>query len=350
MFQNECWHVINKKDFVIYSRDIKTVNLNYDRKINLADADGNGSEKVCKRNVSDIYWKREEDDNFKKLVHDYESGKVQLPCHPKDISMYMFVCAFSQFWKYTGKLMIVLPTPQFQWVPSRGDPKNENQWYTSYCRSTLLLYKPGANPDNFLMKDLDGTSDEAFVCPHDALLHFVNHDLRCPLPIKDEFLKSLQGQRNDEVGSGMVEDLLPSPEDDDNDAPVQQDEWMTAIGEIQNQVQIDDPEPLPGEDDLLAITSIDDYEVRSLDTLFFDLDDKKIDEGNKFIDEQKNTYCLNICEEYMDLDNLNEAQRRVFDAVMEGLRLKEQRLIDLSGGAGSGELLLKSCNKMKFCC
>ena len=338
MFQNECWHVINKQDFVLYSRPFKTVNLNYDRKINLEAKDSSGSEKVCSRNISDRYWKKEEDDNYKKLVNDYETGKVQLSCHPKDISLYRFVSAFSATWKYTGELVIVLPTPQFQWVPARGDPANENQWYISYCRSTLLLYKPGANPDNFLIKDLDGTSNEAFSNSHDALLHFVNHDVRCPLPIKDEFLKSLQGQNHEEVRSGMVDDLLPSPEDDDNNGPVDQDDWMTAIGEIQNQVQIDDPEPVPEEDDLLVITSADNFEARSFDTLCFEMDDKKIDEGNKFIEDQKNSYCLNIQEEYMDPDNLNEAQRRVYDAVLEGLRLKEQRLIDLSGGAGSGEL------------
>ena len=83
---------------MLYSRPFKTVNLNHDRKINLEAKDGSGSEKVCSRNISDRYWKKEEDDNYKKLVNDYESGKVQLSCHPKDISLYRFVSAFSATW------------------------------------------------------------------------------------------------------------------------------------------------------------------------------------------------------------------------------------------------------------
>ena len=125
-------------------------------------------------NFSDVYWEREHDQNYQKLVADYEEGKIQLIFHPKDISLYQFGARFKSNWSYTGELKIVLPTPHFQWVPSRGDPSKENEWYTLYCKSTLLLHKPGANPDNLLNGEHDGDENCMFGSYHDALLNFVN--------------------------------------------------------------------------------------------------------------------------------------------------------------------------------
>ena len=43
------------------------------------------------KNFCDYYWAKESNENYQAFVENYESGLVDYPKHPKDVSLYEFV-------------------------------------------------------------------------------------------------------------------------------------------------------------------------------------------------------------------------------------------------------------------
>merc|ERR1712131_212266 len=94
-------------------------------------------------NFSTAYWERESNENYKKLIRDFEDGKFQYVRHPKDISLRFFMADFSVKWEYEGFDFVPIPHPCYKWVVHKS-----KEQYEKYCRSLLLMEKPGCYLSN----------------------------------------------------------------------------------------------------------------------------------------------------------------------------------------------------------
>ena len=230
---------------------------------------------------------------------------------------------------------MVSPTPQFQFKPAPGE-NNDNPYYQQYCSTLLLLHKPGTHLDNLLKKD-PADEEDTFENLHEAASDFVLNDPRCPVMVKKDFMPAMR----EETGpTGLVEDLLPTPEQTDAQ-DIQQDPWMEALGPITDNAANEDEELLAND-----LDDIDDLPVttgdaeRQADRVSLQMDRENFNDALHFIDEGRKSTSVEEQTETMNPDQLNEGQRLVFDVIMEGLALGEQRLVDVSGSAGSGKSFL----------
>ena len=284
------------------------------------------------KNFCDLYWAKETDENYLKFVSNYEEGRVAYPIAPADISLYKFAGDFTMKWQPSPILHVPKPTPMFHYVPL---PSNQ-QYRSAYCETTLLLHKPGATPENII---------EGFENAEAALLDFVVNDVRCPKIVKDEHLKSLKMTEEElEQLITNVEDLV-APQGSQT-AQVVQDEWMMGLGEPIREPDINDPEPeLEDIDDENLEADWDREADWTLDKQLLNMDSQQIKDAKDWIKQQRiSADLVTEDEQLIDVATLNIEQRAVYDAVMDTvLQGGEQKLIDMSGGAGTGKSYLIRC-------
>ena len=328
--KNECWKIVSGEPYVSFSRPFRYLNLTGSRRV-MIDPNAEGQPALA-QNFCDVYWQRDSDEHFIEFVRKYESGEVTFSCHPIDISLYLFTCSFSNKWQPSRRLYVAKPTPCFKFVPI---PENE-EYRKVYCETTLLLHKPGTNPNTVgEYEDLES-----------AMYLFATEDHRCPKVVKDEYLLSLKNKGEPAVAfNDNIEDLVASPGSQTMD--IMQDDWMLGLGERIQQTNIEDPEPvLDDDDDDEDIEFQEDEDTDwSFDRKSLNLSDKDIDDAKDWISRMKVSAELNIeDEEYIDTNSLNNNQQRVFGEIIAVLQLNKnentQKLIDVSGGAGTGKSYL----------
>ena len=327
--KNECFKIISKEPYVFYSRPFRALNLTSTRRV---DTKKTGDQPALVKNYCDIYWSRDTDPNFLLFVDDYENGLVAYPMHPRDVSLYRFASEFSHSWRLQHKLFVPNPTPYFKYVPIPANVK----YRSVYCETKLLLHKPGATPDNILENNSDVES---------AMHDFVFNNPMCPTVIKKEFITSLE-QTPEQAAQALddVEDLVPSP---GSQLPIlDQDEWMTGLGNHIEQTDINDPEPMFEEDPFEHEAEIvfDENADWSADRVELGLTNQQIDNAVNWIERERLSGELDT-EETVQIDpnTLNTDQRRVYDTIMNILQSEDaaaQKLIDVSGGAGTGKSYL----------
>ena len=281
------------------------------------------------KNFCDIYWARETDDNYLRFVQNYEEGRVSYPMAPEDVSLYNFAGDFTASWTPSPKLHVPKPTPMFHYVPV---PTNE-KFRPTYCETTLLLHKPGTTPINMI---------DGFDSAEAALLDFVTNDVRCPKVVRDEHLKSLK-MSEEEVEQLLinVEDLVPAP--GSQNVRVEQEDWMMGLGDPIKETDINDPEPeLEDFDDENVETEWDKDADWTSDRQLLCMDDAQIKDASDWVKQQRIVGDLDTAEEEsIDIDTLNTDQRAIYDAVMDAVMTDgEQKLVDISGGAGTGKSYL----------
>ena len=341
--KNEAWRIISGKPFVQYSRPFRNLNLTGNRRVNLEQNDEQGNRQVLSKNFCDVYWAKDTDENYLRFAQDYESGHVDFTIAPGDVSLYEFSSSFTMKWQPSPKLYVPKPTPMFNYVPM---PSNE-EYRKAYCETTLLLHKPGTTPDNMT---------EGYDDAEGALSDFVNTDARCPKIVREEYLHSLRMTPLEaEELFANVEDLVPSQ--GSQTVLVCQEDWMMGLGEPIREPDINDAEPVDDEMDDENIDSEWDKEADwSSDKRLLGFDNKRIDEGQQWIKEQR------VCahpdtadEESVVVDTLNNGQRVVYDTVIDTVMHDGgQKLIDISGGAGTGKsyliraILQNSENRIKI--
>ena len=330
MSKNECWKVISGKSYVTFSRQFRYLNLTGSRRVNLETSDNPDQEALAK-NFCDYYWAKESDDNYLAFVENYESGLVDYPKHPKDVSLYEFAGNFTSKWQPSRTLFIPKPTPCFPYVPL---PENED-YRNVYCEVTLLLHKPGATPQN-LLQDHAKTED--------AMLDFVTNDERCPRVVKQEYLASIKMTAAEvENMNNNVEDLVASASSQVGN--MEQDDWMIGLGDLVRPTDIMEEEPVldDEEEDILDIETDEDVDW-SKDRVELGLTDLEIDEATDWISRMKVSADVNMdftTGEMIQPDALNPHQRCIFDVMMNSLAEDQpQKLIDVSGAAGSGKSFL----------
>ena len=328
--KNEAWRIINGKPFVQYSRPFRNLNLTESRRVNLEANDENSSERqVLSKNFCDVYWDKDNSEDFSNFKKQYEQGQVVYPTAPDDISLYNFASDFTMQWRPSPKLHVPKPTPMFHYVPL---PTNE-EYRRAYCETTLLLHKPGVNRCNMT----DGFTDcEA------ALFDFVNNDIRCPKIVKEEYLKSLKMTPLEaEQLLTNVENLVPSQ--GSQTVQMAQEDWMVGLGEPIRQPDLNDPEPeIEDMDDENVDAQWDRDADWTSDKRLLGLTSQEIDDARGWIKQMRVSSDLDVVDgELIDVDTLNSEQSQVFKKVMNAiLPTSEQELIDVSGGAGTGKSYL----------
>ena len=220
-------------------------------------------------------------------------------------------------------------------MPTPYDPK-KTEIRGSYLTTTLLTFQPGLTPAA-LPEDLEA-----------AMALFV-HSEHCPRLVREEYLKSMeQDQRPEEE----VEPLLPSPAERDPGA-VEQDPYMAGLGarlttrDLNNTNHIGEGEEEPGEeggDANYGHLTTDEDEDWSRDRVLLGFSDTDIREAEKWLERtQASTPAVeHEWEELYSPGDLNPEQREVYDRVVGCVVAGEVegRLIDLSGGAGTGKTRL----------
>ena len=180
----------------------------------------------------------------------------------------------------------------------------------------------------------------SFTTAHDAWDNFVKHDPRCPKKLQSDWEKFMSPYLSEDPE--VVEDLIP---DDDTDGVgnVEQDDWMSAFGgEVQREAtEGDDQNDIPADEFLDETNDVEldcrDPVLRSVDRLALDMTNQDINDATKWLKEKMQTTEDQSDATYIDPITLNEGQKRVFDCAMKTFSASEPYLIDLNGGAGSGE-------------
>ena len=338
--KSECWQILNGDDYVTFSRPLRYLNLTDKRRVSEPNERGDNLDQPARaQNSADRYWSRESDSVFLEVVRKFEEGEIKLEKHPREYSLYEYVSYFSQKWEFEQKIHIVVPSPQYHFIPAT----EKEEHHECYCRTSLLLHHPGCNPENILKKN---DSEESFTTAHDAWDNFVKHDPRCPKKLQSDWEKFMSPYLSEDPE--VVEDLIP---DDDTDGVgnVEQDDWMIAFGgEVQREAtEGDDQNDIPADEFLDETNDVEldcrDPVLRSVDRLALDMTNQDINDATKWLKEKMQTTEDQSDATYIDPITLNEGQKRVFDCAMKTFSASEPYLIDLNGGAGSGEWCTINC-------
>ena len=259
----------------------------------------------------------------------FESGQICYKHHPKHVSLYDFASCFTSKWLPCYALHVPKPTPCFTYVPI---PDNV-EYRKAYCETTLLLHKPGTKPDNLL---------DNHEVVEEAMFDFASNDERCPSVISEEYFASLRMTAAELANvHNNVEDLVQS--ENSQTVNLEQEDWMIGLGDVVRQTDIMDPEPdtVDEEEDCMDI-EMDETVDWATDRLSLGLSNQQVDDAADWIPRMKVTAKLDYDPlQIVSPDSLNDDQRPVFDVMMETLAGDQpQKLIDVSGGAGTGKSYL----------
>jgi hypothetical protein len=341
--KQECHHILNGLDFVLFSREFVNVNVSGTRKVRIPQA-GEDNSKATEDNWAFNYWNRETNTGYLEALEHYASGMIKW--NPQSISLYQFASKYSKTWKPTGQEKVPHMTPNFNVIPKKGG-SNQGR-YTLFLKSILLSHSSGTKFEE--INALNIPQLEQFV--KDFTL-----TQECPLLVKEEFEESQKATaQNEGLGGEYEEDianlarsnedeLFVEPEKQPED--YEQEEWMEALKPIHQQEQ-QFYETDADYDDLeiqVAALSIDWQE----DRLKLGLTNEAIKELPLWIDEQKVSYNLNNEKKGIITDAshelLNKKQCIAFNilklhietAARDGLSELPQLLLNISGGAGTGK-------------
>ena len=318
MGYHEAHKIIEGKPHIEYSHAFKNVNLSDVRMLHVgAQADG---APATKKNPADIYWARENDENYQSFVENW-SPEVY-PVAPEDISLYEFAAYFTLSWTLLSTPMVPHLSPNFKYVP-RVENK---QWRERWCCTMLLAHKPGTHPKRF-------RGD--FATNEEALLDFVENDQRCPVTLREEYMESLKPEEEEEV-----EDLVGSQMSAVDKG--EQDDEMLALGStlisgtVEN-IELDDDDTSEIDDDELALEQAEvDW---GKDRRKFKLSPHQLsDVMDNWLARQKTDAQLSeeVSDE-IDVATLNPGQRRFYNVICSSIDSGKPTLVDLSGPAGSGK-------------
>ena len=72
--------------------------------------------KATKDNYADFYWGREKRKEFLDLVQRYEEGDINLPWHPREVSLYRFAAHFEKNWSPATRTYVPHISPVFRYL------------------------------------------------------------------------------------------------------------------------------------------------------------------------------------------------------------------------------------------
>ena len=202
---NEAFLILNKDEYVEYSRQFRFANLQGTRAI-VEEAETDSDLATSKRSWAETYAERDSSPNFQKLCKDFESRIFKYRCNPRDISLRFYMSDFSMDWSYENSGFVPVINPTFRYTVPRDIDKPGSNQYKKYCRTVLLSEKPGCYLGNV------GSIDDV----HDQLTDFVKNSQHCPQLIREEFEESQkEGDLRDEHERRRKE-LRKNDGDDEN--------------------------------------------------------------------------------------------------------------------------------------
>ena len=191
--RREAFRIFSPNYYVMTSRPLRSVNVLGTRQV--VDNRESDDTAAVKENLADKYWNRESDDNYHHVIESWEEGKF--PRHPSNVSLYQFVSCFNTNWTLSNRLYVPHTTPSFYYPPNKSNTK----YHANYCRTMLLLHKPGTNPTNL---------------KHDSvaeMAEFVDSEF-CPVTVKQDFTKTMYDEGDPALEKDVIDNddqLLPDP-------------------------------------------------------------------------------------------------------------------------------------------
>ena len=319
MGYHEAHKIIEGKPHIEYSHAFKNVNLTDVRMLHVeAQADGSPA---TKKNPADIYWARENDENYKSFVENWTPEVY--PVAPEDISLYEFAAYFTLSWCLLSTPMVPHLSPNFKYVPHVSN----KQWRERWCSTMLLAHKPGTHPKRF--KGDFATSEE-------ALLDFVENDKRCPPTLREEYMESLKEKQEEEV-EDLVGSQMSAVDNHGN-----QDDEMRALGTklisgVVENIELEEDDTSEIDDDELALQQADvDW---GKDRREFKLAPHHVSDvmDNWLANQKTDAQLSEEASDIIDISTLNPAQRRFYNVVCSSIDSGQRTLVDLSGAAGTGK-------------
>ena len=341
MSRTEAFRIVTGLPFVYYSRQFKNVNLLGVRMvvIDAEDEEMSGADRrATKDNKADLYWKREKDSNYKRLVERYEAGDIELDWHPREISLYNFVTYFQNNWTPSPHMSVPHISPQFRYPPDPWNPKLA-EYRADYLRTQLLTFQPGALPQTLPELDQLEGAMKAFV-----------ETVHCPRLIREDYLASLEKKDEGEM-EDEVRPLLEDPEPLDPGRIVQ-DPYMIGLGarlakaDLNNRNLIEESEEAAREDEyeiLYTNLATDENEDWDRDRTRINKTTEELHDAVNWLQKTKAVADIPpaVWTESYEVDTLNAKQRDVYDVFAKYVMGEEPcstgRLLDLSGGAGTGK-------------
>jgi hypothetical protein len=319
---NESFKIISGDSLVEYSNSFAYIGLTDTRMLQVDN--NNEDAPATKKNIADLYWARETDANYQHFVENWSAEMYDK--NPADVSLYQYASHFNPRWKVLERHKVPHATPNFKYTPAL----EETKWREVWCRQMLLLHKPATCPTTYM---------QPYETAEEALAAFVEKDARCPPAIRDDYAESLK--RHSGIPDEDVQQLVES--EDSDAADYGQDEESRALGTVMMHKPLtnDDIEESDGSeigDDELGnlVESLVDW---GADRVLLGLDNIRVKSvmDNWLADAKVNTSLPPETVDHIEVENLNPAQRRVYDTVRQALITGEQQLIDVSGAAGTGK-------------
>jgi len=342
--KQECHHILNGLDFVLYSREFVNVNVSGTRKVRTPQSDEDNT-KATEDNWAFIYWSRETNPGYLEALEYYAKGMIKW--NPQRVSLYQFASKYSKTWKPTGQEKVPHITPNFNTIPKKLCGNQDR--YSLFLKTILLSHIPGTKFNEITAMSVQLLEQ----CVKDFTL-----TEECPLLIKEEYEESQKATNQNEGPAGEdeeedmanlaranEEELYVEPEKQPED--YEQDDWMEALKPIHQQEQ-QFYETDADYDDLeiqMKAQNIDWQE----DCIKLGLTADALRELPLWIDHQKVSFKLDTeksdGESNASFELLNEKQFIAFQILKvhietgarEGLSKLPQLLLNISGGAGTGK-------------
>ena len=200
----ESYLILSKKRHHIHtSHSFRYISLTGNKSLNMNPQDGNVPIGSSAQNMAELYWARETNPHYQEAVQQYQENpdgwrakflkNFKTITTPMEMNLHEYVAFCNKNFTASKTEFIPRITPNYIYGAPRSSRKES---FETFCRTMLLVNKPGATPDNLL----DGPDGEKFEDFQAALLDFCNNSSICPSLIKEQYFNALK------KGSADVDD------------------------------------------------------------------------------------------------------------------------------------------------
>ena len=169
---SKSFHILNGLPLVEFTkgRYFIKINLLRTRMLNL---EGGVHRRSGVQDHSDVYWRRESDPNFIRLLEAYQENPELR--NPASITLYEFACDFTRTWRLYHMNKIPHITPNFFRPPKKTATPER---YLLFLRTRLLEHKPGTTHEEIFNMEVELLESE--------MMSLMQTDA-CPNLVEEEF-------------------------------------------------------------------------------------------------------------------------------------------------------------------
>jgi len=324
---------LNKGESMKFSRDLVHVGVLEDNC--LINLESNDTDTIVSKSLVDVYFNRENDDNFKAFKELYARCPRRFkptPKKPEDISLYEFASMFDVKWQPLLRYKVVCPHPYFDACPN----ENSNpEWYRKFCLTIIRLHDPRAGS----LEDLQLlTNGELF-----EVVERLEDDGTLPDWVVDLIHKDRIPPRSNYIPTAE-EDLVHDQVDEDD-----------PLAGLVNRLEQDEPQDHNEED-------LADFVLENADAAYNKTEDRDnlcphwtastADQLRAAVHNEGPEDLENV-ENALPLDALNTQQREAVEYLLFHLQKtrsnpSHQSLFEIIGSAGTGKTTIVKCLKAEL--